>query len=183
MNYLRHPYPKDLDDSLKRAKLAAKQIKKFVASAPTLNELYEKGKNGGNKKVGGFFDLIGHKPTIRHNTKRKKNEIKGLYFFAELKQGKINPMYVGISRTICRRIYHHGFGYDDNQSSLAYIIASHKKGKAKNRKSLKHMQLGKDIVKNFRVVVYPLNDDYEMYFFEVVIAGILKTKYNKFKTH
>ena len=41
----------------------------------------------------------------------------------------------------------------------------------------------KEILRNFKVALYPVLNDYELYFYEVALAGILKTKWNTFRTH
>ena len=38
-------------------------------------------------------------------------------------------------------------------------------------------------VRNLKVALYPVADDYLLYFYEVVLAGIYKAKWNSFRTH
>lgn len=38
-------------------------------------------------------------------------------------------------------------------------------------------------IKNFRVIIIPEENDYDLYFMEVYLAGKLKTKWNSFRTH
>lgn len=39
------------------------------------------------------------------------------------------------------------------------------------------------LIRNFKVVLVNIENDYELYFLEVALAGIFKTKWNSFKTH
>jgi hypothetical protein len=41
----------------------------------------------------------------------------------------------------------------------------------------------KEVVRNLHVALIPVQEDYDLYFLEVALAGILKTKWNSFRTH
>lgn len=183
VNYLNHPYPEDFCALIDEAHEIAKQVKDKALRAPVLETLYRKSeKTSSVLRIKDFFSELGQMPTRIHNGSIKQNEIKGIYFFIEDKP-VFELAYVGISATILRRMKHHTYGTDDNQPSLAYLIAAHHKGKASSRKEFKHMEYGKALVRKFKVVIHPIEDDYKMYFLEVALAGILNSKYNSFKTH
>lgn len=181
VNYLNHPYPDDFYSLINEAKNIAEIVKQKALTAPVIDTLYRRSKKNRVIRIKDFFQNLGQKPTRIHGAK-SPNEIKGIYFFIE-DSPSFNLAYVGISATILRRMKHHTYGSDDNQPSLAYLIASHKKGKANSRKEFKHMEFGKQIVRKFKIVIYPIEDDYQMYFFEVALSGILNSTYNSFKTH
>jgi hypothetical protein len=112
----------------------------------------------------------------------------GLYIIGEKMNGEVIPIYIGISRTVYRRLRQHGWGKEHNQCTLAYLIANEEKHESKwaNKRSLfpkTDLIEARDKVQNFRVVLYSVENDYDLYFLEVAIAGILKTKWNSFKTH
>ena len=59
-------------------------------------------------------------------TPEENNEIKGLYIFAEIDEsGNHIPIYVGISRSVFRRLRQHAFGKNHNQASFCYMKAKH----------------------------------------------------------
>ncbi len=116
------------------------------------------------------------------------DEFKGLYVFGEKIEDRILPVYLGISRTVNRRLRQHGFGKKHNECTLAYILANHANFESKF--NLGRAQLPTDLlsierekVRNCKVALYSVESNYELYFHEVAIAGLLKTKFNKFKTH
>ena len=119
-------------------------------------------------------------------TSKKEDEAKGLYVFGELNQdGIVEPIYVGISRTVFRRLYQHTWGKKHNETSFSYLKAKHF-----SQHTGKRIELAKELlkeqqekIKNYRLIVIPEINDYDLYFMEVYIAGKLKTKWNSFKTH
>ena len=40
-----------------------------------------------------------------------------------------------------------------------------------------------EIIQNYKVVLVEVQNDYDLYFLEVSLAGIFNTKWNSFKTH
>jgi hypothetical protein len=38
-------------------------------------------------------------------------------------------------------------------------------------------------LRNYKVALYPVLNDYELYFYEVALSGVFKTKWNSFRTH
>lgn len=193
MIHKRQKYPGDLNELLVQANNIADCIfdKLQKNDCPTINDLYIKVKrtyaNGcrhiisRNKEL---FNAQGYDPNIQAANSKSLNEFKGLYVFGELGSHSIHPVYVGISRSVYRRLKQHGYGTLHNECTLAYLLASDK-DKSITRSTSDHIILKpqKEIVRNFKVALYPVDNDYELYFYEVVLAGIFKTKWNSFRTH
>ena len=72
-----------------------------------------------------------------------------------------------------------------NETSYSYLKANHFTNYKGNRKELPSadLYLQQEKIKNYRLIVIPEPNDYDLYFMEVYIAGKLKTKWNSFKTH
>lgn len=188
MNYKGESYPKNLKLLLEEADKIAKELKVKLnrKSCPYLNDLYIESSCSANRQTS-VFNQLGYTPNTKLSHKNKSdNEFKGLYVFGEEQQnGRIQPVYIGISRTVYRRLKQHGWGKRHNECTLAYLMASEKINHNKSRESipLKELEKAKSKVVKFKVVMYPVKSDYELYFLEVTIAALLKTKWNSFKTH
>lgn len=196
MNYNKEPYPTDLQELLVLAKHIASEISHKLNdyNSPTLYDLYmEMHKTCGarpeysvirDKKA---FGNLGYVPNIKSGKSKSLNEFKGIYVFGKVDNNKVTPVYVGISRTIYRRLRQHGFGKLHNQCSLAYLMAKHDNSDIEratiHKKFDKELTSKKEKVKSFKVALFPVEKDYELYFLEVALAGILKTKWNSFRTH
>ena len=137
------------------------------------------------------FNQLGYTPNYYLKTNSKStddNEFKGLYIFGEEVNGKIIPVYIGISRTIFRRLKQHAWGKKHNECTLAYL-KTREKGITENieigRSTVTNddMLPAKAIIQNYKVVLVPVKNDYDLYFLEVALAGIFSTKWNSFKTH
>lgn len=156
-------------------------------SCPRLNDLYYY--EGIIRKNFALFNSLGYYPNSRKGKNIKSdNEFKGLYVFGEQEEKVCTPVYVGISRTVYRRLRQHGWGKAHNECTLAYIIANdeiHNGGWKLNRKKLpiEDLNHGKEIVRNFKVAMIHIPEDYDLYLFEVLLAGFWKTKWNSFRTH
>lgn len=153
------------------------------STCPTLNDLYVKDREKVRIQKGIFY-RHGIKPNRKHG-KNKVEECMGLYVFGKSRNGKVLPVYVGISRTIYRRLKQHGWGNAHNEASLAYLIAKHKHRyiKARSNFPMNKIRAEQSILKKYKVAVYPILNDYDLYFTEVYAAGIWGTKWNTFKTH
>lgn len=104
-----------------------------------------------------------------------ENEFKGIYLFGEeTKTGQVDPVYVGISRSVFRRLRQHGWGRSRNEASFAFRLAERK---------LEAFEAMKERVRSMRVALLPIEDDVELYFSEIVVAKLLNTPYNDFRTH
>ena len=192
MNHWKEPYPENLHDLLGYADKLAIEILENLNSVKCkkISELYyfEKDRIKRNLKD---FNELGYLPNTYLKTKSKSktnNEFKGLYIFGDEVNGKVIPVYVGISRSVFRRLKQHAWGKKHNECSLAYLKTRHQwelEGKQINRKSItnENMLPAKAIIQNFKVVLVEVQNDYDLYFLEVALAGIFNTKWNSFKTH
>lgn len=190
MNIWKDPYNERLNDLIEESKSISKELKIRLNTidCPTINELYLERNSRFNIQKH-LFRQRGYFPNSFLNLKMDVvNEFKGLYVFGEKSGDSIVPVYLGISRTVFRRLRQHGFGKKHNECTLAYILANHEhyqskfnSGRAQMPTNLLSMEREK--VRNFKVALYPVESNYELYFHEVAISGLLKTKFNKFKTH
>ena len=196
MNYKEEPYPENIASLHNYAEQLANEIleKLKTDNCPSINQLYlELHKTCGvqpefsivrDKKA---FNDFGYVPNIKSGKAKSKNELKGLYIFGENTDGKVTPVYIGISRSIYKRLRNHAFGKLHNQCSLAYLMAKHDNPDIERANIHKNFQdelnTKKDIIQNYKVVLIPVKKDYDLYFLEVALAGILKTKWNSFRTH
>lgn len=185
MNYNHEPYPSDLNALTKKVDAIAKEVLKNVEEALLLNELYTNHKNVTRRNVN-KFSLAFYQANIYKGKSKLKNrvfnEFKGLYIFFD-KDNK--PVYVGISRSVYKRLAQHGWGKKHNQCSLAYLMA---KDKDKNLsrsevQNEEHLEPQKVKIRNYKVVLHPVSCNYELYYLEIALAVKLKTYWNSFKTH
>lgn len=151
-----------------------------------LDELYyiDSAKSKVRRRVEVFNDLR-YTPTVCTNKKsNKNNELSGLYVFCSVLGDQLTAEYIGISRTIFRRLRQHGWGTSDNQASLAYLMAR-EVHKPKKRKDISKEQLEEQQtkVRSFKVIILPIEHSFQMYFTEVYLAGVLQTQWNDFTTH
>ncbi len=192
MNKWNESYPENLHDLLCHAdKLAIDILEKLNSDkCKRIQELYFLSNNKIKRDVAKFNEL-GYTPNsyLKSNRKRTEdNEFKGLYIFGEEVNGKIIPVYIGISRTIFRRLKQHAWGKKHNECSLAYL-KTREKGISENIKigrstvTNEDMLPAKEIIQNYKVVLVPEKNDYDLYFLEVALAGIFSTKWNSFRTH
>jgi hypothetical protein len=196
MNYNNEPFPVDpkvvFERAFDMATIALVHLNQ--KDCPRLEELFfEMHKTCGaqpefsiwrNKKA---FEDLGYVPNIKSGKSKSLNEFKGLYFFGEKKNDRIFPIYVGVSRTVYRRLRQHAFGKRHNECSLAYLMTGHD-NKEINRANVHNnfnddLSAKKEVVRNLHVALIPVQEDYDLYFLEVALAGILKTKWNSFRTH
>lgn len=96
-------------------------------------------------------------PNNKLNPKNKdNNELTGLYVFGELNEkGTIDPIYVGISRTVFRRLYQHTWGKKHNETSFSYLKAKQQTSHKGSRIELPLADLyfQQEKIKNYRLVV------------------------------
>lgn len=186
MNYNNEPFPADINLLVKKCDAIILQIQENFSNHKCLivKELYHIDK--GHKQK----DFIQKLQVVCNNklNNRSKNldEVKGLYVFGELNNvGKVEAIYVGISRTVFRRLYQHTWGKMHNETTFSYLKAKHYSGYKGKREFLPKELLmeQQEKIKNYRLIVMPETNDYDLYFMEIYISGILKTKWNSFKTH
>ena len=189
MNNWNQEYPKSIRELVENNLSTAIELEKKLndGNCPRLCELYindKKVKRQSHK----FYDL-GYVPNVIGSKKNKSNnEFKGLYVFGEEQNNKVTPVYVGISRTVYRRLRQHGWGAMHNQCTLAYLIAINKlhNNKYKGLRTdidKEKLEFGKNIVRNYKVAMIHVPEDFNLYFLEVTLAGYWKTKWNSFRTH
>ena len=102
-----------------------------------------------------------------------------------------NPVYVGISRSVIQRLLQHLKGTSHFDASLAYRIASeHYPHHMDREKAMTHPGFkeafgkAKNYLKSLRVAFIEIENDLEVYLFEVYCAMKLDTsKWNSFRTH
>lgn len=118
-----------------------------------------------------------------------KNDFKGIYLF----QNKGKPFYAGISKHVIERIIQHVKGKNHFSSSLSYKLGAdeylRKNGEPHTggREGLDfkvYAEPAKRELMNCNVSFFPVENDLELYLFEVYTAMKLETLYyNEFKTH
>lgn len=181
MDYCKEPYPENVNALVQKAYKLAEiiQDKLNVSDCVILADLYtEKNKRMHVNKS--LFKTEGFDPDKREN-------FKGIYVFGELnkKTKIIEPVYIGITRVGYDRLRNHGWGKTAATCTLAYLMAKNINSKLTS-KTVNHKKdlepHKKDIIK-YKVHLIPEEEDYDLYFLEVAIAGILKTKWNSFRTH
>ena len=182
MNYKNEPYPENLSALLTLADQLSSRILMHLNSpnCKKVGDLYNviNGKIIRDKKQ---FEELGYTPN-------ESNEFKGLYIFGEEVDGRVIPVYVGISRTIYRRLRQHAWGKRHNECTLAYLKTSLKweiDGRKPGRATITNEDMlpAKSIIQNYKVVLVEVQNDYDLYFLEVILAGKFKSKWNSFKTH
>ena len=186
MNYNQEIFPADITLLIQKCDVVILKIQEIFSSPECLivKDLYKPDK--GHKQK----DFIQKLQVACNNTlnskSKKENEVKGLYVFGELNNdGIVVAIYVGISRTVFRRLYRHTWGKKHNETSFSYLKAKHFSQHVGNRIDLAQdlLKAQQDKIKNYRLIVIPEINDYDLYFMEVYISGKLKTKWNSFKTH
>jgi hypothetical protein len=101
------------------------------------------------------------------------------------------PLYVGISRGVIQRLLQHVKGRTHYDASLAYRIASDNRPHNLKRSVVMQdlefhaeFERAKDYLRSLRVAFVSIEDDIELYLFEVYCAMELATcKWNTFRTH
>lgn len=184
MNYNKEEFPDDINKLIEKCEEIILKINKRFANQDCLvvKDLYLENKSVRQKD---FLDKL----QVSYNTKsdaKIKNELQGLYIFAEKdKSGQIIPIYIGISRTIFRRLRQHAWGNKHNEATFAYLKAKIRLGHDKGRLNLPihEIKLEQEEIKKYHLMLIPETNDYDLYFMEVYISGRLKTKWNSFKTH
>ena len=132
----------------------------------------------GTKGVGprGIFDHLG-----------LRKDFTGCYILIE----NTEPIYVGISRSVVQRLIQHVKGRTHYDASLAYRIASeNRKHQLQREVAMKdpvfknEFKKAKEYLKSLNVAFIEIQNDLELYLFEVYCAMELKTsKWNTFRTH
>lgn len=174
------PTPEEL---LKIAKASLRQIRR-TPREPILYNLIRDERYVGRE----YFDKI-PKHTSVGNVKNP-NDFSGIYGFYDEAD---NPLYVGISNTVIRRLAYHLTRNNHNESSLVYLIARDMYNKTHDepyngpRPNFPFNQyrqtIQNDMYNNWRFFYYPLSGGYELAFTEIYLAAALNTRWNSFGPH
>ena len=190
MNYREEKYPKSIIDLLNIAEYIAHQISISLnnENCKTIGDIFvRKHETGFTRRNSRMLQELGYHANVSNKTSKpsdKNNEFKGLYVFGEVTGNEVKPIYVGISRTVFRRLRQHINGKLHNECTLAYLMAKHNDNELTRNNCVDSILIPqKEVVRSYKVVLYPVLNDYELYFFEVALAGIFKTKWNSFRTH
>jgi predicted GIY-YIG superfamily endonuclease len=107
------------------------------------------------------------------------NEVKGLYIFYE----NNIPIYVGISRTILKRLRHHFLEKKHNEATLVYLMLRHDHDETHGlyfgeRAALPNFDMERGVLqeqmrKDWKIAIIPENDNYKMYFSEIYLASCI----------
>lgn len=145
-------------------------------------------------KIREYFDYgYGVKGSIQKLKKQGKlssnQDFKGIYLFQ--KNGK--PFYAGISKHVIARIIQHVKGKNHLSSSLSYKLGAEEYLKQNDKPHTggragldfqKYAEPAKTKLMNCEVSMFCVENDLELYLFEVYVAMKLKTLYyNEFRTH
>lgn len=117
-----------------------------------------------------------------------KDDFKGLYVFLHDKR----PFYVGISKSVIRRILQHVKGNTHNSSTLAYKIGLLKyeletggkfDGKRKELDFKNKVEPIKAFLMKQNIAFIPIENDEDLVLFEIYCSMKFRTKLNTFETH
>lgn len=115
-------------------------------------------------------------------------DFKGIYIFFH----NDKPFYVGISKQVLRRILQHTKGHSHYTSTLAYNIGLiyyklkngvEYKGKREDFDFSANVEPIKEFLSKQKLVIMNIENDDELYLFEIYCAMRLQTVLNKFETH
>ncbi len=118
-----------------------------------------------------------------------ESDFRGIYLF--LKKGR--PFYAGISKHVVERLIQHVKGTNHFSSSLSYKLGAdeylrrHGEPHDGGREGLnfeEYAEPGKSELMKCNFAVFPVENELELYLFEVFVAMRLETLYyNEFRTH
>jgi len=117
-----------------------------------------------------------------------KLDFKGLYVYIHDE----TPIYVGISKGVISRTLQHLKGHSHHTSTLAYNIGliryqiQHTEEYSGHRKKFDfkiNVVPAKEFLLKQKIAFIPIEDDQEMYLFEIYCAMNLQCWLNKFETH
>lgn len=126
------------------------------------------------------------------NLAYKDHEIKGVYVFAEITKDQIKPVYVGISKTIMRRIYQHAYSKRHETATLAYIMArdlwetEHKEKYSGLRGEFPldhYMERIHHLMRTWALAIVEIDNNFELALAEQYLAIEYKPHWNSFETH
>ena len=121
-------------------------------------------------------------------TGKTKKDFKGLYVFLYGKK----PFYVGISKGVIARVIQHIKGYSHNVSSLAFKIGLKKyellnqqkyEGSRNEIDFKKEIEPIKEFLSRQKIAWLNIENNEELFLFEVFCSMKLRTMLNEFETH
>jgi predicted GIY-YIG superfamily endonuclease len=126
----------------------------------------------------------------KYETKKgnTKYDFKGLYIFLNAN----TPFYVGISKGVIGRIFQHIKGNNHNTSTLAYNIGLIRYELINGQKHIgsrhelnfnSEVEPAKQFLLKQQIAWVHIDNDEELYLFEIFCSMKLKTILNKFETH
>lgn len=119
---------------------------------------------------------------------KRKKDFKGLYVFIH----DDTPFYVGISKGVIGRILQHTKGHNHNTSTLAFRIGLMRYEFMSGQKHLgRRMDLNfksevapiKQFLLKQKIAFLPIENEEELYLFEIFCSMKLQTGLNTFETH
>ena len=128
---------------------------------------------------------------LREYSTKKGNfkcDFKGLYVFIH----NSTPFYVGISKGVIGRLCQHLKGRTHNNSTLAYRLGLLKyeyengvkyNGERKDLNFLSNVEPAKQFLMKQKAALIAIEDDIELYLFEVFCSMKLCTWFNDYETH
>ena len=133
------------------------------------------------------FDVAGVGPAALARKYGFQNDFKGCYVFVE----EIRPIYVGISRTVLRRLRQHVKGQTHFDASLAYRMATADHPHQLTRHDAMTMkdfrtafEQAQEYLRRLSVAFVEIQNPLELYLFEAYCAMELDTSiWNTFATH
>jgi hypothetical protein len=187
-NYKGEQYPRNLNAIYKDFEVAAKIIEKFFKANPIKIKEIAKEENGQiilNK------DLMIKKFKLENYIKSSENygrDLKGIYVFADIDNaGKIEYKYVGISRSLFKRVKDHGFGKTKYMATLANLMAKHyyneEYGSKEGFELKNHLHKSQSEIKNWYIALYPIDCNFELHMIEPHLSYHWKSYWNTFETH
>lgn len=124
MNYNQEPFPADINELIKKCDAVILKIQESFSNPECLivKDLYQPDKSHKQKDFIQKLQVICNNKL--NNKSKTDNELKGLYVFGELNEnGKVEPIYVGISRTVFRRLYQHTWGKKHNETVSKHSVS------------------------------------------------------------
>ncbi|MBB6143635.1 hypothetical protein HNQ77_001584 [Silvibacterium bohemicum] len=120
---------------------------------------------------------------------RRSKDFSACYVLLELESG--TPFYVGISRSVIRRLRQHVKGENHFSASLAYRMANNKFPHKMTRdlamadpEFRSEFDIARALLQRARVAFVEIDNPLELYLFEAYCAMELNTcEWNSFRTH
>jgi hypothetical protein len=190
MNIWKEPYPSQIIDVVNKSNNLLNVLEAHLneSNCKKLNQLYITIPMNRIQRKKTVFNEMGYLPNTKLSPDSKfEDELRALYVFGEYLEefNKTVPKYIGISRTVFRKLKQYGWGEIHNEATLASLKVIQKGKHYGARKEISQQTIEKQqhIIRNYKVAILPEKLDFDMYFMEVYFAGIWKTEWNTFKTH